>query len=164
MATVTLSERLLEAKDACHSLALVSHLRYGDGMEVRTLHIKADPKRIRRVMGSVAYGPRGAADLNAIAIVFNVSQAEIGTIFGVERQAVQQWFRHGVPAERRASVARVAQAARALHDYFKAGRIPQIVREPLPNQDGSTILDLARRDPLKIVELVRRTRSYVPTP
>jgi hypothetical protein len=133
-------------------------------MSTRTIVAPSGEFRTYRIRGvlSGTYGKRGAVDLQAIASIFGLTHREIGELFGVERQAVQQWFKNGVPLLRVADVGRIAQAARALHDYFKPERIPQIVRQRVPAFRGKTVLDMARRDPSRIVELVAETRSYVP--
>jgi hypothetical protein len=46
--------------------------------------------------------------------------------------------------------------------YFRPERIPQIVREPVPGLGGRTVLEVAKTDPQRIVELVEATRSYIP--
>jgi hypothetical protein len=51
-----------------------------------------------------------------------------------------------------------------MRDYFRAERIPQIAREPQPGLGGRTVLEVVRDEPCRVVELLERTRSYVPAP
>ena len=91
-------------------------------------------------MAIVAETP-GSEALSVIGRVFRVSDAEIGRLFGVSRQAVDQWRARGVPPARSADVDRVAEVARMLDGLFIADRIPQIVRTPGCGLGGRTVLD-----------------------
>jgi hypothetical protein len=109
-----------------------------------------------------AFALGGAGDLSDIMRIFGLGATAAGRLFGVSRQAVDQWLAKGVPLGRLADVGAVAQAARALHGYFRPERIPQIVTEPIPGLGGRTVLEVAKNEPRRIVELVEATRSYVP--
>jgi hypothetical protein len=107
---------------------------------------------------------RGVADLTLVLQTFALRGAAAGELFGVSRQAVDHWLAKGVPVLRLADVGRAADAARAMRDYFREERIPQIAREPLPGLDGRTVLQVVRDEPRRVIELLERTRSYVPPP
>jgi hypothetical protein len=109
-----------------------------------------------------AFARRGAKDLADVMQIFGLGATATGRLFDVSRQAVDQWLVHGVPLGRLADVGQIAQAARALYTYFRPERIPQIVTEPIPGLGGRTVLDVAKTEPRRIVELVEATRSYVP--
>jgi hypothetical protein len=109
-----------------------------------------------------AYARRGAKDLADIMRVFGLGATATGRLFDVSRQAVDQWLVGGVPLGRLADIGQVAQAARSLYTYFRPERIPQIVTQPIPGLDGRSVLDVAKTEPRRIVELVEATRSYVP--
>jgi len=107
------------------------------------------------------FARHGATDLADVMQILGASATEMGHMMGVSRQAVDQWLESGVPVNRVATIGQIAQAARALRDYFRAERIPQIAREPIPGLDGRTILEVARTEPRRIVELIEQTRSYI---
>jgi transcriptional regulator with XRE-family HTH domain len=109
-----------------------------------------------------AFERAGAADLRDVMQIFGLRLTDAGRLMGVSRQSVEQWLAGGVPPGRVADVARLAQAARAMHAYFRPERIPQIARQPIPALDGRSVLEVAKADPRRIVELVEATRSYVP--
>ena len=76
---------------------------------------------------------------------WGLSQAEAASVFGVSRQAIRQWQRHGVPPELADAVANVAVATDLLVRYIKRDRIPAVVRRPIPAVDGVSLLDLLAR-------------------
>jgi len=152
---------------ACVLLALAFCLRYA-GL-VKTLRLRQSsvttlPNRPAAWIKARerAFERTGAADLRDIMQIFGLRLTDAGRLMGVSRQAIEQWLSGGVPPGRVADVARIAQAARAMHAYFRPERIPQIARQPIPALDGQSVLEVAKRDPHRIVELVEATRSYVP--
>lgn len=90
---------------------------------------------ILRVAGSTT-------SLAEIRQVLGLSAAEAAALFGVTRQAVEQWQQTGVPADRRAGVERVRDVAAVLYDELLPERIPQVVRTPARGLTGRTILDV----------------------
>jgi hypothetical protein len=88
---------------------------------------------VLRVTGTV-----GALD--EIQQTFRLSSAETAALFGVRRQAVDQWRANGVPAGRAADVDRVRDVARVLYEELIPERIPQIVRNPARGLGGRSIL------------------------
>lgn len=96
------------------------------------------------------------------AAIFGLTKAETGRLFGISRQAIDKWYKKGVPTSRVADVKRVAGVARALHARFIPDRIPQIVREPLPGLQHQTILDALRRGgSVNVLALLNRAFSYL---
>lgn len=92
-------------------------------------------QEVMRVTGTPAF-------LDEVQQVFGLSSAEAGKLFGVSRQAVDQWRLNGVPAERIADVERVAEVARVLYEELIPERIPQVVRNPARGLGGRSILDV----------------------
>jgi len=74
--------------------------------------------------------------------VWNLSQAEAARFFGVSRQAVGKWLRHGVPPERAGAVSDLAAATDLLVLHLKRDRIPAVVRRPIQVLNGITLIDL----------------------
>ena len=90
------------------------------------------------------------AALDEIRAAFDLSETELGSLFGITRQAVSHWRAHGIPPHRSADVARVAELAEYLVREFLADRLPQIVRTPGRHKNdglgGRTFLDVLRAD------------------
>ena len=74
--------------------------------------------------------------------VWALSQAEVARLFGVSRQAVGKWLRHGVPPERAGAISDLAAATDLLVRHLKSDRIPAVVRRPIPSRDGVSLMDL----------------------
>lgn len=107
------------------------------------------------------YGKRGARSLSHLAAIFGLNKSETGRLFGVTRQAIDEWYRKGVPPGRIADVGRVADLADALHRRFVSERVPQIVRSPLPGLGDATILEALRaHGTAPIFDLLDRAFSY----
>lgn len=88
---------------------------------------------------------------------------ETGRLFGISRQAVDEWYSKGVPLGRVADVGRTADLAAALYRRFKPERVPQIVRSPLPGLDGQSILSMIRKSgAAPVFEMLDRAFSYIP--
>jgi hypothetical protein len=94
--------------------------------------------------------------LSELQQILGLSTAETGPLFGVSRQAIDQWKKGGVPLERTADVDRVRDVARVLHDELIPERIPQIVRTPARGLGDRTILQV-----LAEPEGASRVRAYL---
>ncbi len=96
----------------------------------------------------------GGRDLDRIMQRWNLSRAELGSLFGVSRQAVSRWIVGGVPAERAEQVADVAAITDLLERHLKRDRIPAVVRRRAPALGGSSLIDLvsagSHRDALRL--------------
>ena len=94
--------------------------------------------------------------LDEVQQTFGLSGAETGELFGVTRQAVDQWRQNGVPSERVADVERVRDVARVLYEELIPERIPQVVRNPARGLGGRSILQV-----LAEPEGAERVRAYL---
>lgn len=91
--------------------------------------------------------PRDQAPvLGQIRRILDLSDPELARILGVTRQAMEQWRKRGIPAERSADVDRLSAAADWLAEELIAERIPQIVRTPVPGLGGRTMLAYATEE------------------
>lgn len=88
--------------------------------------------------------------LDEIRATFDLSETELGELFGVTRQAISHWRRHGIPPHRSADVDRVSELARYLAREFAPERLPQIVRTPGRDKRdslrGRTFLEVLRAE------------------
>jgi hypothetical protein len=91
----------------------------------------------------------------------DVSWPELARLFGVQRQAIEQWRTRGIPAARSADVDRLVEACRFLKRRLKRERIPQIVRARSERLGGRSMLDLAAaKGPGALLEYLRALFSY----
>jgi transcriptional regulator with XRE-family HTH domain len=111
--------------------------------------------------GSKAVDHRIAAIREALGLR-NIT--EVGRLFGVSRQAIEQWLRRDViPVEHRADVDRMAEVAGELSKRFKTDRLPAIISTELPILDNRSISETLQTDgPLAIFELFHRWSAYIP--
>src|SRR3954449_6186743 len=84
--------------------------------------------------------------LDPIAETLELSETELGRLFGVSRQAVGQWRERGVPSNRMAKVATVAAICDLLQHRLKPERIPGIARRPAGVYGGLSMLEMIERD------------------
>nr|MBA2671063.1 hypothetical protein [Gemmatimonadota bacterium] len=75
--------------------------------------------------------------------LWGLSASDAARIFGVSRQALSNWRRDGVPADRTPALAEMAAATDLLALRVKRERIPAVVRRPAANLDGRSLYDLA---------------------
>ena len=71
---------------------------------------------------------RAEAPLEHIGEVLGLSQTELAGLFGVSRQALDQWAVRGVPSDRQEKVATLGAIADLLAAKLKRDRIPGVVR------------------------------------
>ena len=100
--------------------------------------------------------------LDEIRSVFGLTEAALAALLGVNRSTLIRWRKSGVSIERSAHVDAVVHASRALRAFFRPEVLQQIVTEPIPGLGGHSILEIAKVEPRRIVELVEATRSYIP--
>jgi hypothetical protein len=84
--------------------------------------------------------------LDPIAETFELTETELGRLFGVSRQAVGQWRERGVPSNRMAKVATVAAIGDLLRHRLKLERIPGVARRPADAYGGLSLLEMIERD------------------
>ena len=95
--------------------------------------------------------------LDEIEASFGLSKTELGRLFGVSRQAVDQWRVRGVPGDRQEKAATIAATADLLSHQLKAERLPGIARRPARAYGGLTMLEMIERDRHR--DLLERVRA-----
>ncbi len=109
------------------------------------------------------YHAQAVRQLGRIRTLLQLSGTELGSVFGVTRQAVDQWCDNAVPPEQLARIDRVSEAVNELSKRFKPQRLPAIARASMPILDDRSILQTMEDDgPSAIFEFFRRWSSYVP--
>jgi hypothetical protein len=87
-----------------------------------------------------------ASLLDEIQDAFELSNVELGQLFGVSRQAIGEWRRRGVPGSRQEKAATVAAVADLLAHRLKPERIPGIARRPARAYGNRTMLEMIEAD------------------
>jgi DNA-binding XRE family transcriptional regulator len=91
--------------------------------------------------------PAGSAALLKRAMeLFELDRTELAKLFGVRRQAVEQWERRGVPAERRAKLATTVAIGELLALKLRPALLPGVARRPAPAYQGRTMLGMIQQD------------------
>ncbi len=91
-----------------------------------------------------------------VIATWKLSQAEAARLFGVSRQAIGKWLKQGAPAERTRAVADLTAATELLTHYLKRDRIPAVVRRPIRELDGDSLMELwARGDTQAVLTACR---------
>ena len=84
---------------------------------------------------------REEVPLERIASVLELSRTELARLFGVRRQAIEQWEARGVPGERQEKLATLDAIVDLLAAKLKPERIPGVIRRPAAAYGGRTILE-----------------------
>jgi hypothetical protein len=84
---------------------------------------------------------RVRSPLDRVASVLGVSRTELACLFGVRRQAIEQWEARGIPGERREKLATLDAIVDLLTAKLKTDRIPAVVRRPARAYGDQSILE-----------------------
>ena len=102
--------------------------------------------------------------LDQIQEALALSSVELGRLFGVSRQATDQWHQRGIPSAHQQKAAALAAIADLLSHRLKPERIPGIARRPAGAYGGLTMLQMIERDRhLELLELVRQSFDWATT-
>lgn len=102
--------------------------------------------------------------LEAIAETFGLKDSELGRLFRVTRQAVQQWMENGIPETRLDRIHTVQQIADIVRTNLKPERIPAVVRTPAPAYGGRSLLEAIKAgEEEEALAEVRRTFDWAAT-
>lgn len=104
---------------------------------------------------------RPASDLGRVMRSWDLTITEIARLFGVRRQAVQQWLDEGVPTGRRAKLLALAEIADLLERNLLPERIPGVVRAPGEAYGGPSMLEMISADRHEeLLQSVRRSFDW----
>jgi hypothetical protein len=102
--------------------------------------------------------------LEHVMAAWRLSVADVGRLFGVARQAVQQWLRGGVPPARQPKLAAVRHVADLLEQNLQPDRVPAIVRTPADAYGGRSMLQMIGDDDLdELLDSVQRSFDWSAT-
>jgi transcriptional regulator with XRE-family HTH domain len=74
-------------------------------------------------------------------VAFSLTRTELARLFGVRRQALDQWESRGLPSVRQEKLATLGAIADLLTAKLKRDRIPGIARRSTPAYGGRSLLD-----------------------
>ncbi len=119
--------------------------------------------RFSRGVWSELEGP-GRPQLEVLMDSFALNKTEVARLFGVRRQAIDQWLSSGVPAHRTEKLASVLATADLLTNKLKAGRVPGVVRRPSDAFGGRSILECIASDRhLEVLDSLHETFDWAAT-
>lgn len=102
--------------------------------------------------------------LREIMDTFALTYTDVGRLFGVSRQGVTQWLADGIPGDRQAKAATIAQVAALLRHSLVPERIPGLARQPADVYGGRSMLDMIEEDEhVRLLELTRRSFDWAAT-
>jgi hypothetical protein len=137
------------------------------GMEAPTI-----PRTARKALpGSVDYRSfarvvlaelSGAGTgLERLMAAWSLTITDVARLFGVRRQAVQQWLDEGVPGARQPKLHTILETADLLERNLLPERIPGIVRAPSEAYGRRSMLELMANDRQdELLESVRRSFDW----
>ena len=133
------------------------HAGVGDVLDVDDLTAHRFLRRVRFHLNH----PDDEHPLRRLMDAFELSKTELGSLFGVRRQAVDQWLERGVPSERQEKVQTLIAIADLLERKLKPGRLAGVARRPADAYSGMTMLELIAADQHReLLELVRESFDW----
>jgi hypothetical protein len=124
----------------------------GEAVDVDDLTARRFLRRVRFHLNH----PDDEHPLRRLMDAFGLSKTELGALFGVRRQAVDQWLERGVPADRQEKVQTLIAIVDLLERKLKPGRLAGVARRPADAYGGKTMLELIVADRHReLLELIR---------
>jgi DNA-binding XRE family transcriptional regulator len=129
----------------------------GDVLDVDDLTGRRFLRRVRFHLNH----PDEEHPLRRLIDAFELSKTELGSLFGVRRQAVDQWLERGVPSERQEKVQTLVAICDLLERKLKPGRLAGVSRRVADAYGGKTMLELIAADRHgELLELVRESFDW----
>jgi hypothetical protein len=109
-------------------------------------------------------GSGAGTGLERLLAGWQLTVTELANLFGVRRQAVQQWLDNGVPPARQPKLAVVHRIADLLERNLRPERIPAAVRAPAASFGDESMLQLIADDRHdELLEVVARSFDWAAT-
>jgi transcriptional regulator with XRE-family HTH domain len=120
-------------------------LRFAESPGWPDLPDGTDTNRYRRLVDLAIRSTQ--LPLARIKDLFGLNNSEVAELFGVTRQAVDQWEQIGeVPASRREKLANLLSVGELLERKLTPGRLPLVARRRADTYGGRTMLDMVSAD------------------
>ncbi len=102
--------------------------------------------------------------LERVMVSWKLSVTDVARLFGVARQAVQQWLEVGMPPARQVKLLAMLRLGELLESNLQPERIPAVVRAPAKAYRGRSILEaIAADDHDAVLESVERSFDWSST-
>lgn len=88
----------------------------------------------------------GEHPIARLAAAWELTQTDLGRLFGVKRQAIAQWLEQGIPAARQPKLLTILKIADLLQWNVLPERIPAIVRTPAPAYGDRSMIHVIAAD------------------
>lgn len=96
--------------------------------------------------------------------LFGLDRTEVARLFGVTRQAVEQWEQRGVPPDRQAKLSTIEAIGELLAHKLRPGALPGVARRRAEAYGGETMLDMIAGDRHEVLlEDVRASFDWAAT-
>jgi hypothetical protein len=130
---------------------------HGEVVDVDDLTARRFLRRVRFHLNH----PDDEHPLRRLMDALDLSKTELGSLFGVRRQAVDQWLERGVPPDRQEKVMTLVAICDLLERKLKAGRLAGVARRPADAYGGRTMLEMIAADRHReLLELVRHSFDW----
>jgi hypothetical protein len=104
------------------------------------------------------------SDLARLLAGWQLSISDVARLFGVRRQAVQQWLDDGVPSARQPKLLQILRIGDLLERNLEVRRIPAVVRSDAAAYGGRSMLEMIADDRHdELVESVVRSFDWAST-
>lgn len=116
---------------------------------LEAIHRAVDSPVVREPTRPYTTVPAAGADaaaLRRVAEVFQLDRQALADVFRVRRQAVDQWFQRGVPADRQAKLTTLLALAELLARKLRAGSVPGVARTAAAAYGNRTMLQMIAAD------------------
>jgi len=121
-----------------------------------------DYQRFARVVLAELSG--AGTGLERLLAAWQLSVTDAAGLFGVRRQAVQQWLADGVPAARQPKLLTVLQIADLLERNLLPGRVPAVVRASARAYGGASMLQMIAAERHRdLLDMVARSFDWAAT-
>jgi hypothetical protein len=122
------------------------------------------PLEYERFTVAVLHELRPDSDLARLIVGWELSISDVARLFGVTRQAVQQWLDDRVPAARQPKLLQILRIRDLLERNLERPRIPAVVRSEAPGYGGRSMLKMIADDRHdELLESVERSFDWAST-
>ena len=119
---------------------------------------------VRRVSELLRIWSDSISQLERVRQLFDLSNSELGRLFGASRQAATVWLEKGVPPARLPKLKTVLNIAELLQRKLKPGRLPAVARGKATAYKGRSMLEMIAQDEHEtLLKDVRATFDWAAT-
>jgi hypothetical protein len=128
----------------------------GTSLALRFQPRAIDAGRLNDVLSRL-YSKRGVRVIGEIRKAFALSGSEFARLFGVSAEAARKWERDGVPPARLPDLYHCFDLVKTLLVQHERARLPAVVRSPIADSHGRTLLQMIGDEGLSaVLEFVKK--------